>query len=192
MNLGQKISFNANSSVYILDDGTWFDFATAATTRLRISRTSSIVETGTIRPMVDAAFSCGSPSSRWSAIYATTGMVSTSDDREKTYIDITDVEKQVALNLKDNMRKFKFNDAIATKGADKARIHFGASAQTVKAIFEEFGLKAEDYGMFCYDQWPEEPEVVNDAGKIIKARVPAGGRFGLRYEELLSFIISAM
>jgi hypothetical protein len=102
------------------------------------------------------------------------------------------------------MKKFKFNDAIESKGLDGARIHFGASAQTVKAIFEKHGLVAEDYAILCYDEWEAEYEqvVITDAvldedGTVITPAVTengtlisaAGNRYGLRYEELLSFII---
>jgi len=138
-----------------------------------------------IRPAADNTMTLGVSNLRWSEIFAANSTINTSDDREKTYIDIEEVEKEVALELKANMKKFKFNDAIEKKG-DKARIHFGASAQTVKSIFEKHNLVAEDYAIFCYDEWEEEK---NEDGKIIQE---AGNRYGLRYSELLSFIIGAM
>ncbi|MEA3485170.1 MAG: glycosyl hydrolase family 28-related protein [Candidatus Aerophobetes bacterium] len=141
---------------------------------------------GAFTPGNDNQVSSGAPTFRWSVVYAGTGTINTSDDREKSYIDITDVEKQVALELKINMKKFKYNDAIQKKGEDRARIHFGASAQTIKYIFEKHGLIAEDYAILCYDEWEQE---LDDDGNVI---VEAGNRYGLRYEELLSFIISAI
>lgn len=146
---------------------------------------------GSILSNVDNICSIGSSSNRWSVVYAGTGTINTSDDREKTYIDITEAEKQVAIELKANMKKFKFNDAIESKG-EKARIHFGASAQTVKSIFEKYGLNGFDYAILCYDEWEEQEEVKDEEGNIIEPYRPAGDRYGIRYEELLCFIISAM
>lgn len=154
---------------------------------------SSMQVRGTgINPSTDNNKTLGAPSYKWSTIYAGTGTINTSDDREKVYFDITDVEKQVALELKENMRKFKFNDSISEKGEEKARIHFGASAQTVKSIFEKYGLVAEDYAILCYDEWEEQEEIKDNNGVILQEYRPAGNRYGLRYEELLSFIIGAL
>lgn len=139
-----------------------------------------------IRIGPDNTLSVGTSALRASVIYAATGAISTSDDREKTYIDITDAEKAVALEIKANMKKFKWNEAIESKGIDKARIHFGTSAQAVKAIFAKHGLDAGSYGLFTYDEWEQE---VDEEGVVT---LEAGNRYGIRYEELLCFIIGAM
>ena len=149
-------------------------------------------DTSQLYVLADNLAALGTSDFRWSTIYAASGTINTSDDREKTYLDINEVEKKVAVELKANMKKFKFNDAITEKGEDKARIHFGASAQTVKAIFEKYGLVAEDYAIICYDEWDEQEEVLDDNGNILKPHRPAGNRYGLRYEELLCFIMSAL
>lgn len=151
-----------------------------------------LTNTGAFSPLFDNTQQLGFSSLRWSTIYAGTGTINTSDDREKKYIDITDVEKKVALKLKANMKKFKFNDAIEAKGEDKARIHFGASAQTVKSIFEEHGLNAYDYAILCYDEWEEQKEIRDEEGNIIQEYRESGNRYGLRYEELLCFVMSAL
>jgi hypothetical protein len=131
--------------------------------------------TSTFRPQVDGVPSLGTASQRWSVVYATTGTINTSDANQKTdIVNISAAEKRVALNLKSAMKRFKFKDAVADKGAN-ARYHFGAIAQDVKAAFESEGLVAEKYGVFCSD--------ILDDGSI---------RLGIRYEELLAFIIGAM
>lgn len=151
-----------------------------------------LTSTGVLKPANDGTQSNGTAANRWSTIYASTGTINTSDDREKTYIDITKVEKEVALELKANMRKFKFNNSIEEKGEDKARIHFGTSAQTVKSIFEKHGLVAENYSILCYDEWENQEEVKDEQGNIVQEFKPSGNRYGLRYEELLSFIIGCI
>lgn len=147
---------------------------------------------GRIRPSPDNTLPCGEASYRWSVIYAGTGTINTSDAREKQQVrDLSDAERAVAVRLKSMIRAFKFNDAVMKKG-DGARIHFGVIAQDVKAAFEAEGLVAEDYAMLCYDEWPETPEERDPEGNLVQEYRPAGNRYGVRYEELLSFIIATL
>lgn len=139
----------------------------------------------------DNAIPLGQASRRWSVVYAGTGTINTSDEREKQDVAaLNDAEKRVAAKLKGLIRKFKFRDAVAAKGA-QARIHVGVIAQDVAKAFESEGLNANDYGVFCYDEWPEQPEKRDDKGNIVVPHKPAGNRYGVRYEELLAFIIAA-
>ena len=136
------------------------------------------------RPVADNAYSLGAASQRFSVVYAGTGTINTSDAREKTFLTIEDAETSAALEIKANLRKFKFNDAIESKG-DGARIHFGASAQQVGEILTSHGLDPEDYAFYCYDEWEERQD---EDGNV---ELEAGNRYGIRYDELLSFIIAA-
>lgn len=143
-------------------------------------------------PGTDNSLSLGVATFRWSTVYAATGTINTSDAREKQQIrPLLDAEKSVALRCKSLIRAFKFNDAVEQKG-DKARIHFGVIAQDVKAAFEAEGLAAEDYALLCYDEWPEQAEQIDEDGKQIPAHRSAGSRYGIRYEELIAFILGAM
>lgn len=157
-------------------------------------------------PQADNAQKLGLASNRWSTVYAGTGTINTSDAREKQQIrELSNQERAVALRLKNLVRAFKFNDAVEAKG-DKARVHCGVIAQDVKAAFEAEGLVAEDYAIFCYDEWAEQQEVVEtwddefdeDGGlrrpagsRILDPYRPAGNRYGVRYEELFAFILGA-
>lgn len=147
-------------------------------------------------PKADNTHKLGAASQRWSEVFAGTGTINTSDEREKTtLLEIDDIEKACALELKQNIKKFKFNDSVERKG-DDARIHFGVGAQTVKAIFEKHGLNAESYALFCYDEWDAEPEIIGEDeygnSVVLQEAKDAGSLYGVRYEELLAFIISAI
>jgi hypothetical protein len=125
-------------------------------------------------------------------VYATTGTINTSDARSKVQDrPLSDAEKAVAIKVKGSLKAFKFADAVESKG-DKARIHFGVYAQEVALAFESEGLNAEDYGLFCYDEWKASPAVLNDDGDEVIPAVEAGNRFGVRYEELLAFVLAAI
>jgi hypothetical protein len=147
---------------------------------------------GDFWPGSDNAYSVGKASNRASVIYSATGTINTSDARSKQQItDLSEIEKSVAISIKGMLKKFKFNDSVARKG-DAARWHFGVIAQDIKDIFSKNGLNAEEYGLFCYDEWPELPEIKNDDGEIIQEARLAGNSYGIRYDELLAFIIAAI
>ena len=55
------------------------------------------------------------------------------------------------------------------------------------------GLDASEYGFFCYDKWPDKAATYEDDGVTIKdAAVKAGDRYGIRYSELLCFLLASL
>jgi hypothetical protein len=133
-------------------------------------------------PTPDNTITLGAASFRWSEVYAANGTINTSDEREKTDIkDLTEAERKVAVAIKGLIKSFKFKDAVAKKG-DKARTHFGVMAQQVAQAFENERLNPNDYALFCYDEWEADESL----------SLEAGSRYGIRYEELLAFVISAL
>jgi len=154
------------------------------------------------RPQTDNTINLGTSGQRWSVVYAGTGTINTSDQREKQQIrELSDAERAVAVRLKGLLRAYKFNDAVEKKG-DHARIHVGVIAQDVKAAFEAEGLDGFNYAVLCYDEWGayERVEgfdkVTGEDGKIVqvprRVTIPAGNRYGVRYDELLAFVIAAI
>jgi len=129
--------------------------------------------TGGFEPNSDNAQSLGSASKRWSVVYAGTGTINTSDRNSKEEIqDLSDAELRVAQACKGLVKRFKF------KGG--TRKHIGVIAQDVRDAFSAEGLDAHEYGLFCSDTWTDE-----DTGEEVT-------QLGIRYEELLAFIISAL
>lgn len=145
-------------------------------------------------PNTDNTASCGSAGYRWSVVYAGTGTINTSDEREKQDVkELSEAEKQVAIAIKGLIRSFKFKDAV-TKKSNNARIHVGVIAQDVKAAFESEGLDAEHYGLLCFDEWYEvegKSVKANDLGQYPEGAVKKD-RYGIRYDELLAFVIASM
>ena len=120
----------------------------------------------------------GSATARWDTVFAGTGTINTSDRNEKQDIsDLSASEKRVASSIKQLVKKYRFKDAVASKG-ENARIHVGWIAQDIQSAFAAEGLDASDYGMFCSDTWEE-----NGVEKT---------RLGLRYDEVLAFVVSAI
>jgi hypothetical protein len=147
-------------------------------------------------PATDNAISCGYPSFRWSVVYAVTGTIQTSDKNLKQDIaELDDTEKRVAIAIKSLIKKYRFKESVAEKG-DNARIHVCAIAQEVASAFEAEGLDPTRYGLFCSNIWYEvDGNKLNPGGgfyKVTDESVVAVTQLGLRYEELLAFVISAM
>jgi len=131
-----------------------------------------------------------------STIYAATGTINTSDKNNKQQIRDLDVaEKAVATRIKSLIKAFKFNDSVEAKG-NAARIHVGVIAQEVQAAFIAEGLDASHYALFCSDTWYEVDGQSVDADKrLYPANTPNAvekTRLGIRYEQLLAFVIAAL
>ena len=117
--------------------------------------------------------SLGLASRRWSVVYAATGSINTSDRNLKEEIqELSEAELKVAQACKGLVKRFKF------KGG--TRKHIGVIAQDVRDAFSAEGLDAHEYGLFCSDTWTDE-----DTGEEVT-------QLGIRYEELLAFIIAAL
>ena len=122
----------------------------------------------------------GFSSFRFDDIYATNGTIQTSDRNEKQDIaELDEAERRVAVAAKGLLRKFRWISSVEEKG-DDARIHFGIIAQDLQAAFEAEGLDAGRYAMFIHSTWTDE-----ETGE-------ERSRMGVRYSELLAFIIAAL
>jgi hypothetical protein len=203
----------------ILNDGGWFTFAghpnvNGAMLKAPVEVKTTIGSTDVTRTQASAFFPAANNATqlgigglRWSEVFAVNGTINTSDERLKEQAaDLTPQEKRVAIRLKGLIKTFKFKEAVAVKG-DGARKHIGVMAQSVKDAFAAEGLSAEEYGIFCYDEWDAEYEdvfvletvvegdeektiwVKSDEKKLVR---PSGNMYGIRYEQLLAFIISAL
>jgi hypothetical protein len=147
-------------------------------------------------PVPSGTLSLGSGGLFWTTVYATNGTINTSDGTQKQQIaELTTAEIAVAKILKGLIRTFKFNDSVAEKGSN-ARIHTGVIAQDVYAAFAAQGLDAAKYGLFCSDTWYEVDGKVldEDGNKYTASAIGAVSvtRLGIRYDELLAFIIAGL
>lgn len=161
---------------------------------------------GSVRPGSDNAQSLGASSYRWSVVYAGTGTINTSDEEEKAWRDGAGAaELSAARRIIAELGFYQWNDAVAEKGPDGARLHFGVRAQRVWAIMADEGLidpivegatPDSRYAFLCYDQWDALPaieEVRDDDDNVVVVGVPArpaGSRFGIRPDQLALFLIA--
>lgn len=176
---------------------------TSATERMRID------SSGNVLAGADNTQTLGGASKRWSVVYAGTGIINTSDAREKTPVDeLTPDELNAAKQLSKEIGVYKFLSAVAEKG-DNARKHIGMTVQRAIEIMEANNLDPFAYGFICYDEWEEKtfehPAVeakeaeYDEEGNVISEAVEAqeaytevtqeaGNRYSFRPDEMLFFI----
>jgi len=194
--LSSNTAYNYTSTTSAFGSAFAVSFDISSTRAFNIA--SSFINAGS-----DNVSSCGSVGVRWTVVYAATGTINTSDANSKQDIaDLDDAEKRVAVRIKGLIKKFRFKDAVVKKGSD-ARIHVGVIAQEVRDAFTAEGLDANRYGLFCSDTWWEREEMVEykhlDAPRLERVihHTPVEGateitQLGVRYDELLAFVIAAM
>ena len=173
-------------------------FASAATTfSLGGTERMRITSAGVVRPGADNSQSLGESSFRWSEVFAGTGTINTSDATEKQDIEtLSDAEQAVAVALKGLIRKYRWKEAVERKG-DDARIHIGVMAQDVETAFQNEGLNAEMYGVFCKNVWYTKETEIDGEMQTVECKADDEGavehtRLGVRYDQLFAFILSAL
>lgn len=165
---------------------------TTSTNSLRFFTTGAVravIEAGgAFRPNPDNVQTLGTAGFRWSAVYAGTGTINTSDAREKMWRGApAEAELRAAKRIAAELGFYQWNDAIAEKGVDGARHHFGVRAQSVWSIMADEGLvepidggqASARYAFLCHDAW------VDGTGQ------PPADRFGIRPDQLALFLIAA-
>ena len=143
--------------------------------------------TGVVRPGADNIQNLAAASFRWANSYFGASPTVTSDMREKTWHGgASAAELRAAGRIVAELGFYQWNDAIAEKGADGARRHFGVRAQAVWDIMADEALidpidadgrpGATPYAFLCWDEWETEGETRT--------------RFGIRPDQLALFLIA--
>lgn len=144
-----------------------------------------VVESGGhTRPGSDNTYAIGTSVNRWSVVYAVTGAINTSDERDKRWRGRAgEAELKAARRIVGELGFYQWRDAIAEKGGDwdegGARLHFGVRAQAVWAIMADEGLVdpigadglpgKTPYAFLCFDEWEEEFE--DEYETVTKTRI---------------------
>lgn len=139
---------------------------------------------GAFHPSADNAQTLGRASERWSVVYAGTGTINTSDEREKTTPEqITDAILDAWGDVQ--LICFQWLHAVREKGEDVARWHFGVIAQQVRDTFIAHGLDGTRHGLLCYDEWGASEVILDEEGNEIAPAQEAGNRWGIRADQCL-------
>lgn len=161
-------------------------FATTSNGSTTLTDRCRVDHDGTFRPAADNTYNLGSASYRWSVVYAGTGTINTSDARDKTLLSAPpDAFFDAILSVP--MTWYQWNEAVEAKGADRARIHYGPTAQAVRDALIAAGFDPARYGLFCRDTIRRSsPKTVmtDDGEEIIFVENPDDEeRLGLRLDQ---------
>lgn len=183
------------------------DASTALVRRLELTADGQAVFSSTPRPATDNTIPLGSASNRWSVVYAGTGSINTSDEREKTSVrNFTPSEIEAAIELGKEIGAYKWLSSVAEKG-DLARSHIGMTVQRAIEVMQSHGLSPFAYGFICHDSWDSSPEiweeypeqrdengnVTKDASRtLVKQAREAGDIYSFRPDGLHAFIIRGL
>ncbi|WP_240453162.1 phage tail protein [Aeromonas rivipollensis] len=126
-----------------------------------VPKGNGVVKLGTaIVPNLDNTRDFGTAALRGRTAYFGTGTINTSDERHKPIIERITDELLDAWGCVGWSDMFKFDDAIAEKGADGARWHFGLVAQRVRDALDSKGIDGFTLGLLCHDQWDDVYEQI--------------------------------
>lgn len=170
--LGQAV-VNAtfgSSAIHFGEDGS-VQLWSGAVANIAAPRLTLAANGSSFRPNTDNVTALGNGSFRFTTIFATTGTINTSDEREKRWRgELNAAELCAAKRIIGELGIYQWNDAVAEKGGHGARLHFGVRAQRAFQIMEEEGLDWGRYAWACYDQWEEQTEPVFEEVTVTKTR----------------------
>lgn len=130
-------------------------------------------------------YTCGISATPWAGGFTQTAFTITSGAKFKGEpLDITDAMIDAVEECPPI--QYQLLSAIAKKGPDGARWHFGTIAERLEDAFERHGLDVRRYAFFCEDYVEHKPAVIDEeTGVELEPEQQEGLRLGVRYEELL-------
>lgn len=153
--------------------------------------TGLTLTTGNMLPGIDNLQLMGDAAHRWATIFAGSGVINTSDARQKTPVSpLSTAELAASRDIARLIGRYQFLDAVAQKG-NAARVHCGLTVQAVIAALENHGLKPFGYAFICYNSWPDaflDHPADGDNPAWREQTQTAGDSYGLRMDELLAFV----
>lgn len=171
LHFGDEVSSNAGRVRYDHTNDSMNIWSTGATV-FRNATIDRLVITsaGLVRPGADNTQSFGEASFRWAQIFAGSGTINTSDEREKVWRgELDEAELRAAKRIIGELGMYQWADSYEEKGED-ARLHFGVRAQRAFGILEEEGLDWWRYAWCCHDKWDEITEPVFEEVTVEKTR----------------------
>ena len=152
---GPVMRFDANRTIFVSSDGP----------TLKYQNTKLEVHHGTFVNVGSTQTSLGSNTYKWSAVYASTATIQSSDRKQKYNVNY-DIDRFV--KIFDHLKPASFK----LKDGQSGRTHLGMIAQDVEEAMKNLGIDSMDFAAF------------------IKEKVDGEYLYGLRYEEFIPILIA--
>jgi hypothetical protein len=137
-------------------------------------------------PTADNAVTLGTASKRWSQLYAGTTTINTSDAAQKTNFRPPD-EAVLLAALDTDLGFYQWAEAVARKGEEGARWHFGPTAQGFANACRARGVDPQKLAAYCEDPVlapVRRQRTVDGIEEEIETLEPTGEvRHGLRLDQ---------
>lgn len=170
-----QTGFSGRAELGLMGDDHWrlkvSPNGTTWTDAIRVDATTGATTLGgALTPSTDNARTLGASGARWSTVWAATGTIQTSDERQKTDIAPSDLGLDFILSL--NPVKYRWRDGGSQTGEPRPgqRTHYGLLAQQVLTA-----LEGKDFG-----------------GHILVDPTDPDSEQGLRYDELIAPLVKAV
>lgn len=165
---------SGTNSIFIGDDNEVVSGTTLYSFEANVNLLGVPNHFGSFHPHADGTNLLGWSQRRWSAIYAVSGLITTSDANLKTDIQPETLGLDFVNQLQP--KTFKFTEG------ESNRTHHGLIAQDVEQIINSLGISIDDFAILT-----KTPKV-DDNGNVI----PDEYVYGLRYSELIGILIKAI
>lgn len=139
-------------------------------------------------PSHNDTFDIGLTDKKWKDIYATNGVIQTSDRNEKNSIVELSQKKSEVLIYGLKPKTYMMNSG------NSGRTHWGMISQDIEDLLEELGWTSLDFAGFIKSPKMTEEEIDEKTGKIIKKSEVIEGEYNysLRYDEFIAPIIKVV
>lgn len=115
---------------------------------------------GNTFPAADGTYSLGTPSGRWSQVFASNSVIGTSDETHKTRPRAdTPAETDAYYEIGQLPGVWQWLEKYMVEG-DDARLHSGPTVQAAIAVMDKYGLDWREYSAFCYDEWDAQDAII--------------------------------
>lgn len=138
---------------------------------------------------IGASVDLGVSGYKWRNIYASNGVIQTSDRNEKNTIKELSEEQATGLILGLKLCTYKMNDGTS------GRTHWGMISQDLEELLESLGMTSIDFAGFIKSpkiRIIAEDENGNPLEKPIEEVVEGEYSYGLRYDEFISPLIKVV
>ena len=139
-------------------------------------QTITTIPTWTVCPVFSGYIYLGSSAQLFRAVYAISGVITTSDYNKKKNIKyLEDDDKYMNMFSKLRPCSYQLKNSDENENINHDRTHIGMIAQDVEEVMSEVGIDPIEFGGFCKDK-------INDGEDV----------YSLRYEEFISLAIKAI
>ncbi|HHQ9429997.1 TPA: tail fiber domain-containing protein, partial [Klebsiella variicola] len=131
-----------------------------STTVMSLETGGNLSVNGNTYPNADGTYSLGTPSGRWSQVFASNSVIGTSDETHKTRPRAdTPAETDAYYEIGQLPGVWQWLEKYMVEG-DGARLHSGPTVQAAIAVMDKYGLDWREYSAFCYDEWDAQDAII--------------------------------